>query len=834
MKKLACAFLCLSTSAAFAEVTWTEADGVGTVSGSGSYALDGAKKLSALKTRPEGSGTITLTGEGLSFTNEEKSAVLAQLGGETAFDLPVTASGALETGFKVDDGLFKDSGAVSLSTSQFRKIFSNLNLNDYCIESARPSGSSVTATDAVVLPFFVTRGDGWLEAQMQFRDNAWVKCLPVRLQQNGADIEAKLLDKRYASVNDGALVGMDFYGDQPICTIYRDMSLGYDLRQFFLVPGQSLDATLRFTKPLRVGEGKGLSVGTNMTVIADGDGTLAADNVVTEPLSVEGRLVLTNMETIVFTNAFSGGGILEFGGLIVSPDPATAEVDATLDGGFLGSAEKTVASELAVYCLSNVTATSTGENIGVHDLRTAFFTNDGETVSVQFRTHDTTWLKNIRVTIRQDGKNLKAKITKAEYCHINVAMDAQGVVDESIDFDTLESGTPGASNRCRAGYSIVTSPTSGGYGIGSMKLFSDVTKERDFSFVVKTTFAAENKLNGAGAQVVQHGGKATVTHVNGLPAKSVYEVRGGGVLTLSAPGCGNETGISGGGTTIKVCKGSTLEIRKAAQLGFAAQKVVVDGGTFSQRPDEPTLRDGDCYVNRLTLMNGARVVGAGVRATYTYGATWTVGGTSPSYVDTKILVASTSSKILTFDVADVTGDAEPDLTLSQEIDSFDESQHYKFYLAKTGAGTMRLNGVNTWNRGKVASWQNPIRLQAGTVELGVNDCMNEKLGVSFQGGTLALVAGVTNNVGAATLEAASGLSLAADASLLMTNLTVSANCGVADRLAITAAEGATVRIGTAADCPAETLRRIRYNGHRVLQNADGSLEPIYGAVILVK
>ena len=413
-------------------------------------------------------------------------------------------------------------------------------------------------------------------------------------------------------------------------------------------------------------------------------------------------------------------------------------------------------------------------------------------------------------------------------------MDAQGVVDETIDFDQLETGEPDSGNRFRKAYSVVNSATSDGYGIGTMKLFSDVTQPRDFSSLVSATFAAENKLNGAGAQVIQHGGKATVTHVNGLPAKSVYEVRGGGVLTLSAPGCGNETGISGGGTTIKVCEGSTLEIRRAAQLGFAAQKVVVDGGTFSQRPDEPTLRDGDCYVNRLTLMNGARVVGAGVRATYTYGATWTVGGTSPSYVDTKILVASTSSKTLTFDVADVTGDAEPDLTLSQEIDSFDESQHYKFYLAKTGAGTMRLNGVNTWNRGKVASWTNPIRLQAGTVELGVNDCMNEKLGVSFQGGTLALVAGVTNNVGAATLEAASGLSLAADASLLMTNLTVSANCGVADRLAITAAEGATVRIGTAADCPAETLRRIRYNGHRVLQNADGSLEPIYGAIILVK
>ncbi|MDR3459655.1 MAG: autotransporter-associated beta strand repeat-containing protein [Verrucomicrobiae bacterium] len=184
--------------------------------------------------------------------------------------------------------------------------------------------------------------------------------------------------------------------------------------------------------------------------------------------------------------------------------------------------------------------------------------------------------------------------------------------------------------------------------------------------------------------------------------------------------------------TVTVSSGATLAFANENILGYSqtvpVMAIVVDGGTVTNTGNY------NCVLGPITLKNGALLTGNGGRSAayqmFDLQGKVTVAGTSPSTITSGPAVNSGYHLFAPtlFEVAEVTGDAGVDLTVSGTlIDRNGDWTPTTGSLTKTGAGTLALNAANTYT--------GPTTVSNGT--LLVNGSLSAGSAVTVMGGTLA-------------------------------------------------------------------------------------------------
>jgi rhamnogalacturonan endolyase len=188
-------------------------------------------------------------------------------------------------------------------------------------------------------------------------------------------------------------------------------------------------------------------------------------------------------------------------------------------------------------------------------------------------------------------------------------------------------------------------------------------------------------------------------------------------ITINAPGVldlkiNNVMGQPGSGKnptpSAVVINGGTLQVDKTTDL---VGPITLNGGAMSANVSSANLNYGRYPYSYLSFQLGSNIV---------------VTGTSPSFITNSQPDFTTGQDGLSlqngavptvFNVADVTGDAGPDLTVSAAIGDVDYDYSVTTRLGgvllKTGSGTLLLSGLNYYSGGTIIS--------AGTVVAGTTD-----------------------------------------------------------------------------------------------------------------
>jgi len=230
---------------------------------------------------------------------------------------------------------------------------------------------------------------------------------------------------------------------------------------------------------------------------------------------------------------------------------------------------------------------------------------------------------------------------------------------------------------------------------GVTTLNGTLTKSGNGTLTIQTGITGPGSLNITGGTVTANAFSSFAGNLN---------ITGGATFTANvglANGVTTAVGAGSAARTITVGTGSTMTwtVNNIFQGGggsaTALPTIVVDGGTFNSTRFN--------VVGNLVLNNGATLVqsatdGPGAYEGYQFIGTVTVGGTTPS------TISSGNSKgnhlrggaTTNFIVADVTANANADLTVSNVIK--DGSGDYPGIgtLQKSGPGTMLLTGAETY------------------------------------------------------------------------------------------------------------------------------------------
>lgn len=262
---------------------------------------------------------------------------------------------------------------------------------------------------------------------------------------------------------------------------------------------------------------------------------------------------------------------------------------------------------------------------------------------------------------------------------------------------------------------------------------------------------------GSGMTIDTVSGTLTMTAaLNGtLTSSGTFTKTGAGTLSLTADN-GSMTGhvavnqgvvMAAGfqrlgaltaGRQVTVASGATLTFTGNDTFGnwdaFPVVGLTVNGTVNSNGP----------YVNKLgaVTLNGGTLTGtAGYTGPsqfsqfptayiFTGSSQVTVGGSTASTIS---VAGPTNPRValegvVTFNVADATGDAGADLTLNAIVSNHPDTTKAAGGITKSGAGTLVLSGSNTFTAG--------TNVNAGIVSLGHAQALGSSGTISFGGGTL--------------------------------------------------------------------------------------------------
>lgn len=300
---------------------------------------------------------------------------------------------------------------------------------------------------------------------------------------------------------------------------------------------------------------------------------------------------------------------------------------------------------------------------------------------------------------------------------------------------------------------------SGGSGAYTVTIVSNITANT-------LTFGSANyTVTGTNTLAITLGGSATIT-VNTnttisavLAGASNVTKNGPGTLTLTTGNSltGNLTvsggtvqgAVSGqafylgsvvGNRTITVNSGSSINISNNNVFGgggysaAALPAVVLNGGTFfSSRYNS---------IGNVTLNSGGTLSqsasDSGSYLGYQFLGTITAGGSSPSTISTGNGKGNhlLGGGVNVFNVADVTGDANPDLIVSAPLVNGSGDYTGIGSIVKTGAGTLLLSGVSTYTGTTTVS--NGTLAVSGQLTGGGNLTLDDGAGLSVSA-TLGVV-----------------------------------------------------------------------------------------------
>ncbi|MBR2838650.1 MAG: hypothetical protein IKE55_07705 [Kiritimatiellae bacterium] len=332
-----------------------------------------------------------------------------------------------------------------------------------------------------------------------------------------------------------------------------------------------------------------------------------------------------------------------------------------------------------------------------------------------------------------------------------------------------------------------------------------------------------------------------------LPTNSTVTAKCGGIVKLGADGS-NHIGVKGGACSFVVEKGGVLQ--QAANYVFGTNTMVtLNGGRLQLGVGDPYAYDVGTDLPLATLRNGALIESRHTDSSRTLrigrstrGATWCVGGESPSTNNVAIQFYGPSNKTATntFNVAK-TGDYDADFVCNGGIGMYTGTTGITNVLRKIGHGTMLVKGNCTVPADAL--------IEGGTFKLGASNIWrgywttfsttspNYKADdppppIVLCGGTFAAAANTSNGLGRVALAADSGLKLEEGACITCYDQSsVEWNPDARLNIAIpTNSRGdllASVRFGTTANGLTESqLASIRVNGRKVALDKDGWIQKL--------
>jgi autotransporter-associated beta strand protein len=660
-------------------------------------------------------------------------------------------------------------------TSSPTVIAANASLAAVSDIAATLAGGSITGGSTDALPYYFRNDGATAAVQFQTYNGGHTKCAKIELTQEGADIAARVVYAKYLLSQNNP--GFDFDQGGATGSIATSFAVGgYGICQLRLRAESRLVLTgaNTFSGELTVDGG---------TLELGGSGRLGEGGNYAGMIANSGTLLFGSGSDQILNGNISGSGSL----VKQSPPKAQAALSHT---NFLPVSPSALFTNAFLAECTGISGRLGGAAItsGSADAVPHHFRNDGATVTVQLQAYNGGHTKCVKVEFTQSGMNIAARVVYAKYILNENAL--------GFDFDT--GGTS---------QTIATSGTASGYGAAETTLA--------FYRYSLLTLGGTNSYTGG---TVVHRGTlmaAGPTNAFALPATGGIAVNDDGNLVLSAGplASGNPGGV-GNGNPIRVNSGGKLTLAAFFNTGYS-RPITLDGGTLDSIVTQ--YGDNGNYINNLTLMNGARVIGHKVRVGFQSAASITVSGHTPSILEAGLNLVNAQNHPLTLAVADVTGDAGVDLAIPGVIQDYytaSETNYKGMPIVKTGAGTVSLSGVNTCT-GRVT-------LTEGTLLLATNGALNAENAITLNGGTLDAGA-FSNTAGVLTLSADSEIVLGEGA------LAFADSSGAAwtegRTLTLTGTLGGqTLRFGTGSSAlTGGQLAAITLNGKRVRLKPDGYL-----------
>jgi autotransporter-associated beta strand protein len=662
-------------------------------------------------------------------------------------------------------------------------LFTNANLASFVRVAAIMSGNAISFTNTPAAPYYFSNNGSTATMQMQAYNGGYTKCVKIELTQSGSDIAGRALYAKYHS-SGANVIGFDFDTGgtgNSIATSYTAGGYGISLLSLAATHILTLSGVNTYSGDTAIGSG---------TLEIGGNGQLGS-GLYSGAITNSGALVYSSSADQHLRGVLSGSGSLVKDCFVKVP----ALVSYT---NFLPQTPTlvTVVPNAQLSECVGADGLLGGASIGSgNQSRPAdayFFTNLGSSVTYQLQAIDGAWLKCVKVELVQSGVNIAARSLYAKYLPNSNPL--------GYNFDTNGNSV-----------GVATSYTSGGYGAAETYL--------TISRYSRLTLSGTNTYSGG--TVVNRGVLEAVTNASALPSTGGITVNSGGelVLRVGSQNNGSNGGV-GNGNPITVNSGGILTLAAVFNAGNT-RAITINGGTINSIVTEDSSDNGN-YMNNLTLRNGAQVIGYRPRMGFTSPPFLTVSGTSASSIAAGLNLVRQSSEVLTLNVADVTGNADTDLSISGIIRDFPGLTGLP--IIKTGTGTVSISGINTHI--------GPITVMAGTFALATNGTLNTGNPITLSGGTLAMGA-FTNTVGTLAVVSNSVITLGSGRLAFADSSAV----GWTNTLTLTGAlDAQTLRFGTnTAALTSAQLSAINLNGKRVRIRIDGYLAPtLKGTLICVQ
>lgn len=626
----------------------------------------------------------------------------------------------------------------------------------------------------------------------------WV-CQKIQLKQSGDDVVGQVLYNRYKTAS--GMVGNDYdpvtgYTEVSVCTLKADGTLsdGYLIDQIKMVETES-----------------GWTVDGGARVVFDTPVEVRGD------FNVSGSVTAEYKGDSAATSMRENADIVVFENLDLSLyDPGSAWFNK------MGRANSWASGHANVY----------------HLVRSA----DGGEMTFQCQVAGSQNIMCVKVKLTQSGKDVLGRVVYARYISVNKA-------SAGFDFDTQTGWTKAdvavvdATDNTRfskGGYLVdwlemIRVSKKGQNGVSEFRRALTVAKSTYIDSLQEVCLLDENALTVDGElnSVVVNNGRL----VFGAPCPNTVisaPVSGSGALWFTnrlahvsvavpnALGCA-ETVVDGSTMSIDLSNGTydgtgALVAGKVLRVANGG-RLVLNGNYCINRKDgsgfELDASTAECwksgYFNRVALKNGSAVEGPIKLSVGLTDGSWTVGGTSPSVINADLEIVGekwvgVAWPVVTFDVADVTGDGAADLVVNGCLMRFKaDDNHLGVFFDKRGDGTMKIMRTDFPEL--------TYRLYAGTLSLGSNDVLAATSNLRLLGGSLAVAPGVRTSAGSVTLGASCSLEIGDGARLAFED--ASALSWTAGKtLTVKGTLGRrTLRFGTsAAGLTADQLAAIRDEG----------------------
>ncbi|MCQ2391787.1 MAG: hypothetical protein MJ240_10220 [Kiritimatiellae bacterium] len=655
-------------------------------------------------------------------------------------------------------------------------------------------------------------GRVYLDFQLQTQDakETWLKCVKVRLVEDGGVVTVQALWAKYAD-RKRYDPGIDF--ENPGSAVINSHGVtsqnggGYTIDQLNIVTlAQPEETQVVFRQPVDLA-GK-LTLTNAVTLLVDNSqGAFTAGVSLANNLDLwAGKLQFLDQDTVQLSGRIGGakGGIAvmsrttaaeDGAGLVRAYQDETSGVNEILDKNW-----HVLLRNTALSCITNVTCLLAGENIGNRPLEadTCHFANDGVTATAQMqnwasRTGDNApgIIKCVTMELRQQGRDVEIRMPNAYYIY-KVA---------STGYKFPGAGTTGYIPQ---------------YHMTNVLVYLDKEMTVGTSLVLSGANACEGGSIVIGEPGDMRPYVVEIAHEDAFPTNGVVDLYGPSVMRLTH---GKSLASSGTGwsATLALHEDATLDLPTVFLCGARGPKIVLDGG----RINEVNIN----YLNNLVLLGGS-VTGVTLFPGYGYfkEAVWQVSGTEPSCC-TATEIRTGSSKTLgtwVLDVEDVTGDEAADLVLDAPITRNTNTSSYpSARVVKRGAGTLKVLKP-------ITPQLEVLSVEDGLMELAANGVLTAENVLTLAGGGIAVDAGLSSAIGVLTLAGDSAVEVQSGASLTFAS---SAEKPWQGTLSITGDRNA-VRFGTAATALTEAQQRCLWlNGSRAKLDKNGYVVPLSGMCV---